>query len=137
MCALRAHINKSSFGKVLLGIEKVVKTFSISDKLFPKLVYYCVSLRHTLVKPLKKIGWKRPFGWVGGGGTDKKQKKKGSSSEFKDDSPQGKPRPFQQSMRAERRHLGKRKGKKEWTIGCQVKKVILERHGNFRQGSKS
>ena len=42
MCALRAHINKSIFGKVLLGIEKVVKTFSIPNKLFPKLVYYCV-----------------------------------------------------------------------------------------------
>ena len=33
--------NKSIFGKVLLEIEKVVKTFSIFDKLFPKLVYYC------------------------------------------------------------------------------------------------
>ena len=54
MCALRAHINKSIFGKVLLGIEKVVKTFSISNKLFPKLVYYCVPLGHTLVKPLLK-----------------------------------------------------------------------------------
>ena len=42
MCALRAHINKSIFGKVLLGIEKVIKTFSILNKLFPKLVYYCV-----------------------------------------------------------------------------------------------
>ena len=50
MCALRAHINKSIFGKVLLEIENVVKTFSISDKLFPKLVYYCVPLGHTLVK---------------------------------------------------------------------------------------
>ena len=50
MCALRAHINKSIFGKVLLEIKKVVKTFSISDKLFPKLVYYCVPLGHTLVK---------------------------------------------------------------------------------------
>ena len=36
------YINKSIFGKVLLGIEKVVKTFSIPNKLFPKLVYYCV-----------------------------------------------------------------------------------------------
>ena len=42
MCALMAHINKSIFGKVLLGIEKVVKTFSIPNKFFPKLVYYCV-----------------------------------------------------------------------------------------------
>ena len=50
MCALRAHINKSIFGKVLLGIKKVVKTFSIPNKLFPKLVYYCVPQGHTLVK---------------------------------------------------------------------------------------
>ena len=28
MYALRAYINKSIFGKVFLGIEKVVKTFS-------------------------------------------------------------------------------------------------------------
>ena len=42
MCALKAHINKSIFGKVLLGVEKVVKIFSIPNKLFPKLVYYCV-----------------------------------------------------------------------------------------------
>ena len=41
MCALRAHINKSIFGKVLLGIKKVT-TFSIPNKLFSKLVYYCV-----------------------------------------------------------------------------------------------
>ena len=36
MCALRTQINKSIFGKVLLGIEKVVKTFSIPNKFFPK-----------------------------------------------------------------------------------------------------
>ena len=29
---------KSIFEKILLGIEKVVKTFSIFDKLFPKLI---------------------------------------------------------------------------------------------------
>ena len=44
MYVFRAHINKSIFGKVLLGIVKVVKTFSIPDKLFPKLIYYCVPL---------------------------------------------------------------------------------------------
>ena len=55
MCALRAHINKSSFGKVLLGLGKAVKTFSISDKLFPKLVYYGVPLEHTLVKSFPKF----------------------------------------------------------------------------------
>ena len=34
--------HKSSFGKILLGIEKIVKIFSILNKLFLKLVYYCV-----------------------------------------------------------------------------------------------
>ena len=42
MCAIRAHINKSIFEKVLLEIKNFVKTFLIFDKLFPKLVYYCV-----------------------------------------------------------------------------------------------
>ena len=50
------QINKPSFRKVLLGIEKSVKTFSIFDKLFPKLVYYCVPLGHTLVKSFFKKG---------------------------------------------------------------------------------
>ena len=50
LCWIGAHINKSIFEKVLLGIEKVVKTFSFPNKLFPKLVYYCVLLGHTLVK---------------------------------------------------------------------------------------
>ena len=36
MYALRANINKSVFGKILLGIEKVVKTFSIPNKKFSK-----------------------------------------------------------------------------------------------------
>ena len=44
MCALRAHINKFIFEKILLKIEKVTKTFSISDKFFSKLIYYCVPL---------------------------------------------------------------------------------------------
>ena len=44
------HINKSIFEKILLKIEKIAKTFSFSNKLFPKLVYYCVLLGHTLVK---------------------------------------------------------------------------------------
>jgi len=50
MCALRAHINKSIFGKILLGIEKVVKTFSILNKLFPKLVYLMYALRAHISK---------------------------------------------------------------------------------------
>ena len=48
-------INKSIIGKFLLGIEKVVKTFLISNKLFPKLVYYCMPLGHTLVKSNFKL----------------------------------------------------------------------------------
>ena len=44
MCALRAHINKFIFEKILLKIEKVIKTFSISDNFFSKLIYYCVPL---------------------------------------------------------------------------------------------
>ena len=50
LCWVRVYINKSIFEKVLLEIEKVVKTFSFPNKLFLKLVYYCVLLRHTLVK---------------------------------------------------------------------------------------
>ena len=36
MYALRVYINKSVFEKILLGIEKTVKTFSILDKTFSK-----------------------------------------------------------------------------------------------------
>ena len=54
MCALKTHINNSIFRKVLLKIEKIVKIFSILDKLFLKLFYYCVPLGHTLVKFIKK-----------------------------------------------------------------------------------
>ena len=36
MYALRTYINKFIFGKILLGIEKTVKTFSIPDKTFSK-----------------------------------------------------------------------------------------------------
>ena len=52
MCALRAYINKSIFGKILLGIEKNVKIFSIFNKLFSKLIYYCVPLGHTIIKSI-------------------------------------------------------------------------------------
>lgn len=44
MCVLRAYINKFIFEKILLKIEKVIKTFSISDNFFSKLIYYCVPL---------------------------------------------------------------------------------------------
>ena len=55
MCGLKVHINKLIFEKFLLKNKKVVKTFSILNKLFPKLVYYCVPLGHTLVKSLLEI----------------------------------------------------------------------------------
>ena len=60
-----AHINKSIFGRVLLGIEKVVllgiekvvKTFSISNKLFPKLVYYCRTHINKILYKIKRINF--------------------------------------------------------------------------------
>ena len=36
MYSLQAYINKYVFGKILSGIEKTIKTFSISDKIFSK-----------------------------------------------------------------------------------------------------
>ena len=36
MYVLRAYISKSIFEKILSEIKKAVKTFSISDKTFPK-----------------------------------------------------------------------------------------------------
>ena len=35
MCAFKTYINNSIFEKILLEIEKIVKTFSIFGKLFP------------------------------------------------------------------------------------------------------
>ena len=49
---IRAYINKFIFEKILSKIKKIVKTFSIFDKHFPKLVYYCVPKGHTIVKSL-------------------------------------------------------------------------------------
>ena len=47
MYALRAYINKSIFGKILLGIEKTVKTFSIPDKTFSKnSILLCALMAH-------------------------------------------------------------------------------------------
>ena len=37
MCALRAHNSKPILEKSLLGIEKVLTTFSISNKTFTKM----------------------------------------------------------------------------------------------------
>ena len=40
--------------KMLSKIEKIVKIFSISNKFFSKLIYYCMLLEHTSVKSLKE-----------------------------------------------------------------------------------
>ena len=53
MCVLRAHIKPSIFGNIFSGIKKVVNTFSIFENFFfPKMINYCLSLRHTLVKSI-------------------------------------------------------------------------------------
>ena len=54
MCVLRAHIKLSIFGNIFSKIEKVVNTFSILEKTFPKMINYCVPLEHTLAKSIKK-----------------------------------------------------------------------------------
>ena len=47
MYALRVYINKSIFGKFLLGIEKAIKTFSIPDKTFSKnSILLCALMAH-------------------------------------------------------------------------------------------
>ena len=47
MYALRTYINKFIFGKILLGIQKTVKTFSISDKTFSKNgILLCALMAH-------------------------------------------------------------------------------------------
>ena len=40
------------FGNIFSGIEKVVNTFSILKKIFPKMINYCALLGHTLVKSI-------------------------------------------------------------------------------------
>ena len=55
MCALMAHIKPSIFRNIFLGIEKVVNTFSISDKIFQKMINYCVPFGHTLAKSFFNI----------------------------------------------------------------------------------
>ena len=47
---LKEHIKSSIFGNIFSGIEKAVNTFSIPEKFFPKMIYYCMPLEHTLVK---------------------------------------------------------------------------------------
>ena len=45
MCALRAHINFHFWKKNFSRIEKVMTTFSISEKMFPKLENLMCALR--------------------------------------------------------------------------------------------
>ena len=52
MYTLWAYINKSVFGKILLGIEKVVKTFSIFNKTFSKNRILLYALRAYISKIL-------------------------------------------------------------------------------------
>ena len=53
-----AHINKSIFGKVLLGIEKVDKTFLISDKLFSRIGLLLCALRGHISKIYIVFVWR-------------------------------------------------------------------------------
>ena len=50
MCALKVHIKSSIFENIFLRIEKVINTFSIPEKIFSKMINYCVPLGHTLAK---------------------------------------------------------------------------------------
>ena len=50
MCVLSAHIKPSIFENIYSKIEKCVNTFSISEKIFSKIINYCMLLGHTLVK---------------------------------------------------------------------------------------
>jgi len=52
MCALRAHIEQSIFRNIFSKIEKVINTFSISEKKISKKENYCMSLSHTLIKSI-------------------------------------------------------------------------------------
>ena len=54
MYNLKVYINKSIFENFLSKIEKIIKIFSISNKFFSKLIYYCMLLEHTSVKSLKE-----------------------------------------------------------------------------------
>ena len=47
---VNVYSKPSIFRNIFLKIEKVINTFSISEKTFPKMINYCVPLRYTLVK---------------------------------------------------------------------------------------
>ena len=52
MCALWPHIKPFIFGLIFSRVEKAVSTFSIFEKIFPKVINYCVPLGHTLAKSI-------------------------------------------------------------------------------------
>ena len=55
MYALNAYVNKFIFGKILSGIKKAVKTFSISDKTFSKNGIILCDLRAHISKIHRRI----------------------------------------------------------------------------------
>ena len=52
MCVLRVYIKPFIFGNIFSEIEKTVNIFSIPKKIFPKIINYCVSLGHILIKSI-------------------------------------------------------------------------------------
>ena len=50
MCAVRAYIKSPIFGNIFSGIEKVLTTFSILEKMFPKLDDLMCALRTHISK---------------------------------------------------------------------------------------
>ena len=47
MCAFKAHIKSSIFENIFSGIEKIFNIFSISKKIFPKIINYCGKIHKT------------------------------------------------------------------------------------------
>ena len=52
MCALKVHIKSSIFENIFSKIEKIVNIFSIPKKIFSKIINYCVSLGHILIRSI-------------------------------------------------------------------------------------
>ena len=52
MCVLRVYIKPFIFENIFSEIKKTVNIFSISKKIFSKIINYCVSLGHILIKSI-------------------------------------------------------------------------------------
>lgn len=52
MGPVNVYLKLFIFKNILPKIEKAVDTFSVPEKIFHKMINYCVSLVHTLVKSL-------------------------------------------------------------------------------------